>query len=55
VKQKSAHELLRGNSHGPVLVAARIVPLQRIVEGDHLAPKPSIRFSNSWLLRLKVY
>ncbi len=26
VKQKPAHKLLRGNSHGPVLVTARIVP-----------------------------
>lgn len=26
MKQKPAHELLRGNSHGPVLVASRIVP-----------------------------
>ena len=26
MKQKPAHELLRGNIHGPVLVAARIVP-----------------------------
>lgn len=47
VKQKPAHELLRGDSHDPLLVAARIIPPTKCnvaaVEGN----EPVVRDGNT--------